>query len=158
MAKRRVYKTFDDRWCSLQPGKKPRREYHDEPPDGLREIQPPPIDGAYPQERYFIGRRGQWRVTAHVEINWDRQGIHAVGGLQIGYLAITGDPGSMALAGLIFAGLVIYEIRESGAINDLDWLDLGGMVCGLMVVGVHQLWNNYQGPFTAAWQWAANFL
>ena len=150
MAQRRVYKAFDGQWCSLQPGKNPRREYHAAPPQSLRVIQPPPVDGDYPQEKYYLGRRGQWRVTAHVEINWDRQGIHGLGGLLIGVLAVQGDPGSIALSALIFAGLVIYEIRESGAINDLDWLDLGGMVCGLMVVGVWQLWPTLRAAYNTA--------
>lgn len=155
LAKRRVYKTFDGRWCSLYPGANPRREYHNERPKTLRPIQAPPLDADYPQDEFYLGRRGQWRVTAHVEWDWDRQGLHIPAGILIGLLAMTGTAAGIALGCLVAALICLYEVRESGSINDLDWMDLGGIAGGLMATAAGWLIVQHWPALTAAWQWTA---
>ncbi len=150
LKKRRVYyRAYDGQYCSLYRGANPRREYHDEPPKTLRRVPAPPADDAdYPQPEWYLGRRRQWRVTAHVDFDWDRQGVHIPVGLLVGALATT--DGGLGLAILVAAVFLVYEIRESGSINDLDWIDIGAALSGLIAWSVGWLTNAWWGWWPAA--------
>ena len=128
-AKRYCYRNTLGQYVTLRRGKDPDRLYHDDRPATVPLIQAPPTDGDYPQDEYYLGRRRQWRVTAHVEFDLDRQGVHLLYGLLAG-LILADQP----LAGGVLAGVFgLYEVRESGSVNDLDWIDIGAFAVGQAV-------------------------
>ena len=138
-------------WIAITAGKNPKRTWLPGNPDEQIEMRiPPPPSSA--QAYWWNGKH--WRQEPQRGISWDRQGIHALKGILVGFpvaLALWLDflPGiwvSLVVSALIYRRFEVYETTEDAAIRDRSYKDFAGEMIGFMVMVlpplVNWLWTN----------------
>ena len=81
----------------------------------------------------FRGLQGQWRLPAFHKFLWDRTFAHAIHGAGSVALIYMGHP----IVGLAWLGtFCLYEVQEAKEINDHAYIDLYGMLMGIVPAAV----------------------
>ena len=87
----------------------------------------------------FRGLQGQWRLPAFHKFLWDRTFTHALHGaasvsfMFLGWTSWTNQFWPITLIGVVWLSLFcLYEVQEAKEINDHAYIDLYGLLAGVI--------------------------